>query len=79
MIAAGDRVAVDRIPGVHTVLAVADVLSPAVPAVQVRLAPGTTYGRWRGGDTLAVPAARCTRVPDARESPPIDPPGIDAD
>ena len=48
------------IPGVHTVLATAQALSPPHAVHQIRLAPGTIYGRWRGGDTLAVEAWRCT-------------------
>ena len=62
MITPGDRVRVEGIQGVHTVLSVADVLDPSVLSIQIRLAPGTIHGRYRGGDLLAVPASRCTRI-----------------
>lgn len=56
----GDRVTVLGIPGVHTVIEIAMALMPAHVFVQIRLAPGTEYGRFRGGDTLAVEGYRCS-------------------
>ncbi len=42
---AGDRVTVAGIPGVHTVLELADCLMPVHAFARIRLAPGTVYGR----------------------------------
>ncbi len=58
----GDRAEITGIPGVHEVIATAVALIPAHEFMQVRLAPGTIYGRWRGGDTIAVESWRCRPV-----------------
>lgn len=57
---AGDKVSVAGIPGVHTVLELAEALMPAHAFCRIRLGPGTNYGRWHAGDTLGVEAWRCS-------------------
>ena len=70
MIAIGSRVTVSGVPGVHTVIDSAQVLYPSHPSYQIRLAPGTRYGRFHGGDTMAVESWRCavTNLPCAADA-----------
>jgi len=68
MIKTGDRVTVAGLEGVHTVLSLAEALSPPHTFAQIRL--GQTNGRKLAGETEAVEAWRCHAVPvDLEELP----------